>query len=566
MFGISLPPRIFTGTAEDPIQQKLLDEFGGIDPLLRYLRGLGITHIELRNISANADPSHALLCAEKIWNAGLRLTVHGSLPAKIGPFEEVYPSLLPLLAALPSHQEELVITVHSRASKTEPRTEDFARETAEMLRLWAQDAERLCFRIALEVNRSKGVYDPGDSCEGVLGMLEGFEGTRVGACFDFGHFFSNMSVTGTTPEALPDREFLSRAVHTHIHALNERGTHQPFVDGRKLPLDAYVTELIGAGYTGIFNLELDFPRFPELSFRDAIRASVREVRRAVRAARPKYDDLRHNYGAWADSVYPDEIRRISAELCDPARTDDRVYMIGSTAMIFKVGGAVFAVDPAIRSKTARSACWEPLKELFSHIPYIFITHEHVDHFDPELLFHIRDCGATLFVPASADKKMVEMTRYPAERLHELHVGDRLALPGIGLEAFEGRHFEQNGKGVPSLMYLFRVGRKTLFLPNDVRDYGLDLMPDIAPPDIMFANVWLGRGDAEHVHPAFYDEFCDYVAAFRPRRVYLGHLCEWLRKSTDIWTWEHAGRVQDGLTERMPGTPAEILRIFRTYPI
>ena len=91
MFGISLPPRILTGTAEDPIQQKLLDEFGGIDPLLRYLRGLGITHIELRNIAPNADPSHALFCANKIWAAGLCLTVHGSLPAAIGPFEEVYP-------------------------------------------------------------------------------------------------------------------------------------------------------------------------------------------------------------------------------------------------------------------------------------------------------------------------------------------------------------------------------------------------------------------------------------------------------------------------------------------
>ena len=566
MFGISLPPKILTGRADDPIQQKLLEEFGGIDPLLRYLRGLGITHIELRNIAPQTNPADALFCAEKIWAAGLRLTVHGSLPAQPGPFSEVYPSLLPLLAAMPGRQAELMLTVHSYASKTEASVEALARETAEILRLWAQDAEQLGLRIALEVNRSKGVCDPGDSCEGVLGMLEGFEDAPVGACFDLGHFFSNMSVTGTTPEALPPKEFLSRSVHTHIHALNARGTHQPFTEGRTLPLDAYITALTAAGYKGIFNLELDFPRFPELSFRDAIRASVREVRRAVRAARPKYDDLRHNYGAWADSVYPEELRRITAELCDPDRTEDRVYMFGATAMIFKVGGVVFAVDPAIRSKTARSSCWEPLQELFSHIPYIFITHDHIDHLDPELLYHIRNCGATLFVPASADKKMVGMAQYDADRLHELHPGDHLSLPGLTLEAFEGCHFEQTGTGVPSLMYLFRVGGKTLFLPNDVRDYGLDRMPDIAPPDIMFANVWLGRGDAEHVHPAFYDEFCDYVAAFRPRRVYLGHICEWLRKSTDIWIWEHAGRVIDGILERMPEADAQVLRIFRTYRI
>ncbi|MBQ4321067.1 MAG: hypothetical protein IJC35_02415, partial [Oscillospiraceae bacterium] len=93
MFGISLSPRIFSGAGLTDIDRKLLSAYGSTEGLLRALRGLGITHIELRAVKPTDDAAFILSCGEKIWNAGLFVTVHGALPEISGTFEETYPAL-----------------------------------------------------------------------------------------------------------------------------------------------------------------------------------------------------------------------------------------------------------------------------------------------------------------------------------------------------------------------------------------------------------------------------------------------------------------------------------------
>lgn len=564
MFGFSLEPRLILGHPIHPREQELFAQYGGMPGFLRALRGLGVTHIELRCISPDTDPALALRCAEMVWDAGFRITVHGALPARIGPFSEVYPSMLALLAAAKQHQDGVTLTVHAYSSKTEDRTETYAADTRRILLLWQEQARELGFRLALENNRYKGAFDPGHSCEGVLSMLEGTDPEVVGTCFDMGHFYNNAVKVHGQSDRTPPREFLARAFHTHIHALNDRGTHAPFTPGNELPLERYLSLLTAEGYSGVYNLELTFDRFYDLVFRNAVHDSVCALRQGHYAVTPRFDRARTAVRHHSDGVYAERIRRMHADLADPADPRPRFHMLAPTAMLFRAGQLRFAVDPAIRSREARLASREALRALFADIPYVFITHDHVDHMDVSLLSMLADLPVTLYYPACSRDDLLARSSFPASQVVRVREGDVIELPGLRMRAYRGRHFQTDGTGVPSLMYVAEFEGLRLFLPNDVRDYGLDGFPEIEPPDAMFANVWLGRGQAQAPSAAAYEEFCDYVAAFAPRHVYLGHLYECLRDSDDIWTFEHAGRVADGLCARMPEVTAEPLRTFGCY--
>lgn len=63
---------------------------------------------------------------------------------------------------------------------------------------------------------------------------------------------------------LPVEEFIKRTVHTHIHGLSQqRTTHFPMKPDESLPLETYIHSLQKTGYSGVYNLELDFQRFIE---------------------------------------------------------------------------------------------------------------------------------------------------------------------------------------------------------------------------------------------------------------------------------------------------------------
>ena len=47
--------------------------------------------------------------------------------------------------------------------------------------------------------------------------------------------------------------------------------------------ERYVTALKKAGYRGVFNMEINVERFPELPYRETITASLNALRRAVKA-------------------------------------------------------------------------------------------------------------------------------------------------------------------------------------------------------------------------------------------------------------------------------------------
>lgn len=275
MLGLSLNPRVFSDDKATDCEQLLLSSFGGITGLLKHVRELGVTHIELRTVKADADAAFVLHMANTIWDSGLKLTVHGALPKdESRGFSACYTSVLPLLERLPHYQDGLTITLHSYSDK-EGDVSAFAADTTHVLNEWCKSASALPIRFALEINRKKGRMDPSVTCDGVLSMLAGVQQSNSGVCWDFGHYYYNMSAMDNTPDLLPPKAFLKRAIHTHIHAVGPLGTHTPFVPGAFVPLAKYVGALMQNGYQGVYNFEPTFERFPEGAVAEALDDSIR---------------------------------------------------------------------------------------------------------------------------------------------------------------------------------------------------------------------------------------------------------------------------------------------------
>ena len=272
--GVSLSPGILIPGRAGETEKQVLRIFGGASALLRFLRDLGAGSVELRTVAPEDDGGEILAAAEAIWAEGMSVTVHGALPKRETPFGTAYPSMLPLLRQARERQPgPLVFTVHACSAETGDRAA-YARLTREILARWCRGAALPGLRFALEENREKGKCDPGDSPEGVVSILEGLPEDLCGACFDFGHHCHNMQKAGLPAGTPPPETFLRRTVHTHIHALGVNGTHMPFSPETRLPLEAYLTALAGAGYGGILNLELSFERFGRIPLREGLRDSL----------------------------------------------------------------------------------------------------------------------------------------------------------------------------------------------------------------------------------------------------------------------------------------------------
>jgi len=261
MIGISLPLAMLSGLAPlDPAHRALLSAYDN-DPARMlgslHTQGVGSVEFEIRD----RDPDLAAIgrAARRCADAGLRITIHGELRYDDTPERFFKP-----YEALPA-QDGYTITLHGLA--------DMGATVAALKTFAAYADERLPWLyIALENNRRRPGGGACRSCAQAAQAIEAVDHPRVNACWDFGHFYSNVMNSFEAPQ--PPEDFLSRAAHTHIHGVTEGRTHFP-PDGNNLPLEHYCALLAERGYRGVYNLELGFGRFFScIEPRKALEASI----------------------------------------------------------------------------------------------------------------------------------------------------------------------------------------------------------------------------------------------------------------------------------------------------
>jgi len=111
----------------------------------------------------------------------------------------------------------------------------------------------------------------------------------------------------------------------------------------------------------------------------------------------------------------------------------------------------------------------------------------------------------------------------------------------------------------------QCGGKNYIFPGDVRNYDPSFYSPLPGADILFAHLWLGKGQA--LTPPWepkLSEFCEFLLSFRPKCVTLAHLYEVAREPEEMWTYQHAGAVKDRMIALSPETEVFAPRPGRWY--
>ena len=283
MLGLSLPPSYLAGTPVSEEAALLERTCGGAGALLEHLKNAGLASIEFRKVYEATPPNLVLAAARRVWAAGLNVTIHGTTPeAPEGrTLESLFPALGGFWDAFAEHQQHVMMTLHAYRARS-GEVGALEAKTVELVRKVTEDADGrgLPLRIALELNRAKDWVDPSYTYDGLLRMGREIDHPKVGFCWDVGHATRNVTEQGLTLE--PPQTFLERVIHTHIHDLSSTGqTHWPLTRG-VVPLETFIKALMGAGYGGVYNLELSPIRFHQVEgVREGIDESIARLARVL---------------------------------------------------------------------------------------------------------------------------------------------------------------------------------------------------------------------------------------------------------------------------------------------
>lgn len=257
--------------------------------------------------------------------------------------------------------------------------------------------------------------------------------------------------------------------------------------------------------------------------------------------------------------YPALWRGITTDWKSPA-PEDRGWLVYSANYLFRTGGVRWAIDPLTLSWRLKNLAAAADPSVLGDASFILLTHSHADHLDLDLISALRHSPIRWVVPAGILERVAGHAGIPRERIIVPEALQPLELGGLRIIPFEGSHWEITAaggvKGLPSMGYAVELhGRRWLF-PGDTRTYATAQFPNFGPVDVLFAHLWLGRGQALQEPPPLLDEFCRFCLDLQPRRIILAHLREFGRNANDFWDETHLAMVLSRFRELSAGTPVE----------
>lgn len=244
---------------------------------------------------------------------------------------------------------------------------------------------------------------------------------------------------------------------------------------------------------------------------------------------------------------------------------DQGWMMYSANYLFRTQNVRWAIDPLIlNSRVSQAPKIDALNDL-NKLNFVLLTHSHKDHLDIKLLRTLRTLPIRWVVPEDLLPEVQEKAGIPTEQILIPKLLQPKVLFGLRITPFKGLHFEKTEDGkiiknMPATAYLVESDEKRWLFPGDTRHYNPSSMPSFVNIDILFAHLWLGRGEALQPTPPLLNEFCNFCLSFHPRRIILTHLEEWGRQAKDLWRVEHANLVKESLKKLAPQTIVDIALI------
>lgn len=521
---------------------------GDADHLLNHLKANGVESIELRTVFLRHDPCEVLRVAERLWNMGFQITVHAKAHSREMAVSEVFDPISEVLKNL--RQERLTVVIH-------PVKGDNAAMLCELADY--RDAHGYPVTIALENNRLLPDKSEGDSAALVLDAVTAANREGVGICFDMGHYCYYCKKNDlTSPLALPEKAFWKQVVHTHIHALSGLKTHFP-LGQFELPLGEILAKL-SHGYFGVYNIELDFPRFKEeiADLPGALYDSVAYLEKALPQCARVYRGLRKDF----DKAFEHSLSVLEQnEGCHCA-------LVGASSYLFNTNGYRWGMDLAFRYAYALSKAPHQLGDLLKDLELILVTHSHADHFEEATVRQLANNKTRWVIPDFMEEKAIRFG-LSSERMILVKAGDLLTVGPLTIRVFEGRHFRPDtGKGTRAYGYYVTAEHApSLVFPTDVRDYSTEGLPELPEADVCFAHVWMGDRSDKVDFGDYPAQIARYMLNFSKKNLIFAHLYENGRKDEQMWTREHALLLELAVKKDCPEIkttipwPGEILELM-----
>jgi L-ascorbate 6-phosphate lactonase len=108
-----------------------------------------------------------------------------------------------------------------------------------------------------------------------------------------------------------------------------------------------------------------------------------------------------------------------------------VTWLGQASFRFDVGGRRILVDPFFGEHEARLYPPMPIDEHGTHVDWLLVTHEHIDHLDPYSLREVAARSPDLTIVAPAPLEAMVREAAPDAAFTGVDRGDRLELDGAG---------------------------------------------------------------------------------------------------------------------------------------
>ena len=546
MIGMSLQYGSLLKTKDEQLEPEII---------LPKLWDHGVRSIELRAISPTDCPKEALRVANTVWDYGFQITVHSKPKSVESAVDDVFIPLSHILSHM--RQRELIVTIHPVVG-----------DNVAMLIALSDHITKHKYpvRIALENNRRMPDGTNGDSLALVLDAVTRADRKNLGVCFDMGHWAWYAANFTDTPNMLPPQEFLSKAIHTHIHAYTENAenvygtatkgsTHFPLDEWRE-PFSLYINAL-GFKYLGVYNVELSPSRFAQ-------RWSASE------AYLLSADTLRQNYPPRAQ--YSDEMRlrydgcfRRALEVFDKK---EGCYgtLIAPSSYLFSTNGYKWAMDVSFLMLYNLAETPSHVREYLGDIDCMILTHAHGDHMEKRTIRALSDTNINWVVPEFLVEKILSFGVRP-EKITVVRAGDEISVGPLSIRVLEGKHFRPGTRaGLDAVGYLISAdGAPSLAFPGDVRDYRVTEGEELNA-DHCFAHVWLTDNalDPEMYIPKS-REFAEFMLSHSHRSILLAHL-NTERVEDKRWTIYHARIASNAILEKSPETVVRVPRYGEIFDL
>jgi len=504
-----------------------------VDSFLKVCKEKGVESIELRTVRPHHTKEDALKAANFLWDRGFSITVHGSVLSVESAVRDVFAPLQEVLSHL--RQKKLLVVIHPIAGDNEAMLFALSDHILE---------QGYPVQIALENNRRLPDKSQGDSVNLVLEAVKAVDRSNVRICFDMGHFayFARRFYPETADTFLPDPDFWKYVVHTHIHGLQGMTTHFPLERGN-LPLALYLEKLSHL-YFGVYNLELEFSRYPEKEPLLALGNSVEYLRSLLPPCASVYEKTRKEF---------DPALRNAATVFSK-KEGSHFALIHSTSYLFSTNGFSWGMDLAFRYAYDLAETPTKTGEILKEMKLMVLTHEHRDHFEERTLSQLAKNDTVFLVPDFLDHRLADLGVEKEKRILA-HPGVLVTIGPLTFLPFLSCHFRPNGNGVEEYGYFVTSpGAPSMVFPGDIRNYSREHSDFLPMADYCFAHVWLSDNnrDEEDCRKRVIP-FSQYMLGFSKRKIILTHLYENARPDKKMWRMEHALLLQKEILSLSPDT-------------